>query len=72
MSPEIKHRESLPAWLKDAMDQAVAARRDDKLPVVILHEKGQKHDKDLVMFRLGDITRDDVETFLRKLREAGL
>lgn len=37
---EIKHRQSLPNWIRDAMDQAEKSRRGEQLPIVILHGKG--------------------------------
>jgi len=59
LAVEVKHRKALPAWLHDAMAQAVAAQRDGQLPVVVLHEAGQQHDDDIVCVRL----RDFVEWF---------
>src|SRR5262245_1570973 len=45
LSIECKHRRSVPAWLRDALAQAVAAVAGKlKLPVVILHQHGTKHD----------------------------
>ena len=52
---EVKHRKELPQWLKEAMAQAEAAARDDKLPVVVLHEAGSRHSEDLVVLRLADL-----------------
>lgn len=52
---EVKHRKTLPAWLHDAMAQAVACSDGgDKLPIVVLHESGQRHDDDYVVVRLKD------------------
>ena len=51
---ECKHRQTLPAWLKDAMAQARAAAHDGRLPVAVLHEGGSRHDGDLVVLRLAD------------------
>ena len=53
LAVEVKTRKLLPAWLKDAMRQAVD-NADDKTPVVVLHEVGQRHDGDLVLLRLAD------------------
>ncbi len=53
-SPEVKHRKKLPDWLLDALAQAEASKRDDQLPIVILHEAGQRHANDLVVLRLSD------------------
>lgn len=52
---EVKHRERMPFWLKDAMDQAVKSRRGDQLPVVILHEKNQRVENCYVMIQLKDL-----------------
>lgn len=57
LSIEIKHREELPQWLHNAMDQAIKASRDDRLPVVILHELRQLYKHSYVVFRLGDINK---------------
>jgi hypothetical protein len=54
ISPEIKHRKILPAWILDAMDQAKAAARENQLPVAILHASGKRHSSDLVVLTLGD------------------
>ena len=55
LSVEVKHRKALPKWIKQAMVQAVTNNDDEsKLPLVVLHEKYQCHDDDLVMLRLGD------------------
>jgi len=52
---EIKHRKQLPAWLHDAMAQAVACSDNgDKLPIVVLHEKGRRHADDFVVVKLSD------------------
>jgi precorrin-3B methylase len=55
LAVEVKHRKELPAWLKEAMVQAEAAARDGKVPVVVLHEAGCRHEQDLVVLRLGDL-----------------
>lgn len=57
LSIEVKDRASLPGWLKDALAQARAAARDGRAPVVILHEKGQRHAGDLVLVGLEDFIR---------------
>lgn len=53
-SVEVKHREQLPQWLTDAMEQAEANATRDKLPLVVLHQSGWRHDKDLVVMRLSE------------------
>src|SRR5687768_7317958 len=55
LSIECKHRKTVPAWLREAMAQAVAAARDDQIPVAILHEQGRRHDGDLCVLRLADL-----------------
>lgn len=52
ISFEVKHRASLPNWLNDAMDQAVASMRTRwQIPAVVLHEKHQKISESYVMIR---------------------
>jgi len=53
LAVEVKMRRRLPAWLTDAMAQAAAAS-DGRLPILVLHQKGQRHDGDLVILRLSD------------------
>jgi hypothetical protein len=53
LSIEVKHRKRLPEWLKTALDQARAGA-GERLPVVVLHEAGQRHADDLVVLRLAD------------------
>lgn len=43
LSIEVKHWQKFPAWLLDAMDQAVASADDEQIPTVILHEKGKAY-----------------------------
>ncbi len=47
-------RQRLPSWLQAAMAQARANAPAGRLPVVILHKLGQRHDDDLVVLRLAD------------------
>ena len=51
---EVKHRKSLPMWLKEGVAQARRYARDDQLPLLVLHQAGQRHDNDLVVLRLLD------------------
>ena len=51
---EVKTRKTLPRWLLDAMAQATAVASDGRLPIVVLHQVGQRHDDDLVVLRLAD------------------
>lgn len=54
LCPEVKHRRKLPAWLHEAMAQARAAATSEQLPIVVLHESGQRHTNDMVLVRLSD------------------
>ncbi len=56
LSIEAKHRAKLPEWLHDAMRQAEASQQAAQLPIVVLHESGQRHGQDLVVLRLADFT----------------
>ena len=55
LSVEVKLRASLPGWLTDAMNQATAASRDGRIPLVVLHPKGGRHADDLAVVRLSDV-----------------
>ena len=60
-SIECKYRESIPKWIKDGMDQAIASSsimwKGDrmKVPVVFIKEKGAKMDDTFVVFKLGEL-----------------
>ena len=55
LAPEVKHRAKTPAWLQDAVAQSVRnSPGADHLPLVVLHESGQRHSEDLVIMRLAD------------------
>lgn len=54
LSIEAKFRKQLPAWLFDAMDQAVKSIRGEQLPIVVLHQSGTRTDNDFVVLRLKD------------------
>ena len=53
---EVKHRKALPQWLQDSIAQAVACAEAGQLPIVVLHEAGQRHGNDLAIMRLSDFT----------------
>jgi len=53
-SVEVKTRQELPAWLLDAVRQAVRNAHPNTLALVILHQVGERHDNDLVVLRLRD------------------
>ena len=52
LAVELKTRRKLPQWLVDAVEQVRSACPDVRLPVVILHEVGQRHANDLVIMGL--------------------
>jgi hypothetical protein len=54
LSLEVKHRQELPAWLHNAMNQAQAAKRDNQLPAVILHGKRMDYRTSMALMRLDD------------------
>ncbi len=54
-SIEVKHRKALPQWIVAAMAQARRNASAGKLPLVILHQAGARHDNDLVVMRLRDM-----------------
>jgi len=54
LSIECKYRKNIPIWIKDAMAQAVASSRDNKVPVVFIKEKGASFDDTLIVFRAKD------------------
>ncbi len=53
-SVEVKQRQTLPAWLETALEQAQAAARNGQVPIVVLHAAGQAHARDVVLLRLAD------------------
>lgn len=55
-SIEVKHRESLPSWLVDAMDQAIQSKRSpEHIPIVVLHQKGVKYEDSIVLIAVKDL-----------------
>lgn len=54
LSIEVKDRKAFPAWLVDAVDQAVASRQGEQIPMVVLHQRGWSHAKDLVVVFMED------------------
>lgn len=53
---EVKTRRRLPLWLTEAVSQAAASAGDDQLPIVVLHQHGERYDDALVIMRLSDFT----------------
>jgi len=54
LSIEVKSRKALPKWLWEGIEQARRGCREDQLAILVLHEKGEHHDNDLVILRLAD------------------
>lgn len=54
LAVECKSRKSLPKLITEAMAQAVRAAAPGQTPLVILHEKGKRHNDDIVCMRLID------------------
>lgn len=52
-SIEVKTRKRLPVWLREALDQATRNAVPDTLPIVILHEVGQRGERDWVVMEMG-------------------
>ncbi len=50
---EVKTRKSIPGWLKEGMEQAVASA-GKRLPIVIVHEDRSSWNSALVFVRLSD------------------
>lgn len=80
LSIECKERKSLPAWLLDAMRQITTASSTNKLPIVVLHQLGDRHNNDLVVIRQFDFVnwfianeeeQDEVECKLDGAPERG-
>ena len=53
-SVECKSRKQLPTWLLDAMSQASRNAGDGQTGIVVLHQVGQRSDRDIVCIRLAD------------------
>ena len=53
---ECKARKDLPAWLLDAMNQAKRNAGAGQTGIVVLHQVGQRSDKDIVCLTLADFT----------------
>lgn len=54
LAPEVKSRESVPKWLVESVRQAREGAAPGKLPVVIVHQVGDRHTEDLVVVRFSD------------------
>lgn len=51
---EVKHKKTIPAWIKGAIAQAKRNAQPGKLALVVLHEHGQRSDQDIVLLTLAD------------------
>ncbi len=56
-SVEVKSRNTIPQWLLEALQQATASARDNRVPVVIIHRNGARYSDALVVVRLSDFQR---------------
>lgn len=54
LSVEVKHRRRLPQWLLTALAQAEQAATPGQLPLVVLHQHGERYGDSLVVLRLLD------------------
>jgi hypothetical protein len=63
LSIECKTRKALPAWLQYGMRQAEAGAGETRLPVLVLHQEGERAGRDLVCMR-----RDDFAAWFGELR----
>ena len=52
LSIEVKNRKRLPAWIVNAMKQAEACAQEGQLPLVVLHQDGQRYQDALLVMRL--------------------
>ena len=52
LSIEVKNRKRLPAWVENAMRQAEACAQEGQLPLVVLHQDGQRYQEALLVMRL--------------------
>ena len=53
LSIECKKRNVIPKWFKEAMNQAEASVKNrEQVPIVVIHEKGQKNEDDYVVLRM--------------------
>jgi hypothetical protein len=53
LSIECKHRETIPQWIDNAMDQAEASiKNPEQVPIVVIHGKGRTRENDYVMLKM--------------------
>ena len=69
LSFEVKFREKLPAWMIDAMAQAVASMKDkDMIPTVVYKEKQKSLKNSYVMLRARDF-KHIMETYYERSKQ---
>ena len=61
LSIEVKSRKKLPAWIEDAIKQAEACAQDRQLPLVVLHQDGQRYQEALIVMRLKNVLSSNEE-----------
>jgi len=54
---EVKHRSRLPAWIREALEQATACAAADQFPIVVLHQLGDRYGRACVMMELDTFRR---------------
>lgn len=64
LSIEVKHRQALPNWILEAMEQAEMSRRDGQTAIVVLHPKGSSIAESLTVMRCSDTMQ-----LLKKIEE---
>ena len=52
-SVEVKHRKDMPKWIDDAYAQS-ELEKEHRVPIVVLHRKGEKYDDCYVLMKLID------------------
>jgi hypothetical protein len=57
LSIEVKHWQTLPNWLHDAMQQAEMSAKNAQIPTVILHEKGMAYEDCYTVIRLSELIK---------------
>lgn len=57
LSIEVKTRKALPAWLHEALAQAERNAQPETLPVVVLHQVGDRYDDDVVVMSMKSFTQ---------------
>lgn len=55
---ECKERQTIPAWIMKALDQAdQAVKNPEETPIVQVHVKNKPHEEDIILMRLGTFER---------------